>query len=294
MADDIRNILLPLNSGDGNEAALSVGAWMAHKCKAHLSAILVGDDPNETAALAGEGLTGAMINEMIDAAEHDSQRRLLQARLAFDRFLEANDIQYRRLEDVRAPTDEAITASLELLAGPQLEAVTWFARLADITLLPHLNTADDPRASETLHAVLFDSGRPVMIAPQEPPPHVGKRLCIAWNGTVESTVALRAALPWANTAEKVTVLSSPDYQRRGPDAQKAVKYLEMHGIEATHHRFTTTDRDVGAAILNACRDAEADMLVMGAYSHSRLRQMILGGVTRHILEHAPLTVLMCR
>jgi nucleotide-binding universal stress UspA family protein len=172
--------------------------------------------------------------------------------------------------------------------------VTWRARLSDMTVVPHPDSGDEVSSSETLHAVLFDSGRPVIIAPKKPPATVGRRLCIAWNGTAEASAALKGILPWATQAEAVRVLYSSDYQRRGPEAHEVMDYLLAHHVQADIQHFSPHERDVGAGLLRACRDFGADMLGMGAYSHSRLRQLILGGVTRHVLEKAELTVLMSR
>lgn len=295
MYSEVRNILVPLNGGGNVDAVLKVALLNARRFSAHISAALVGDDPNEAAALAGEGMSSSMLHEMIEAAEHESHRRMLQIRLKFNAFLHENDIEQQAGFIPRAAAEnDRTTASLEFLTGSEHEAVTWRARLADMTLMPHLGPRDNARASEVLHAVLFDSGRPLVIAPPEPPQSCGKRICIAWNGTAEASAALRATLAWARTADAVQILTSPDYHRRGPDAEKVQDYLRLHDIDASIRTFSAQGRDVGASILSACEDFGADMLSLGAYSHSRLRQMILGGVTRLVLETAPITVLMSR
>jgi nucleotide-binding universal stress UspA family protein len=142
--------------------------------------------------------------------------------------------------------------------------------------------------------VLFDSGRPVLIAPPTAGTTIGRRCCVAWNGTVEGSAALAAMLPWLRRADAVRVLHAGDYQRRGPPAADVLPYLALHGVPADLAEFAPVDRDVGAGLLAAAGDFGADLLGMGAYSHSRLRQLILGGVTRHVLEHATLPVLMSR
>ena len=142
--------------------------------------------------------------------------------------------------------------------------------------------------------MLFDSGRPVVIAPKRTPSAIGRRVCIAWNGTGESASAVLSMLPWVRSADAVCVLHSEDYQRRGPAAAELLDYLAIHGVRAELHSFRAIDKDVGAGLLAACAKFDADLLGMGAYSHSRLRQLILGGVTRHVLEKASLPVLMAR
>ena len=149
-------------------------------------------------------------------------------------------------------------------------------------------------SSDALHAVLFDSGRPVLLSPAVAPRSIGRRICVRWNGTAESSAAVQAAIPWMKRAEVVRILTSEDYQRRGPVAADLAAYLALHDIEADIATFRPIDKSVGAGLLGAAREFGSDLLSMGAYSHSRLRQLILGGVTRHILENADLPVLMSR
>ena len=134
----------------------------------------------------------------------------------------------------------------------------------------------------------------MLISPQAPAATVGRRICVAWNGTAESAAAVQAAIPWMQRAEKVQVLSAEEYQRRGPGPAELAGYLALHGIQVETKGFRPIERDVGRGLLEAAKAFGADMLAMGAYSHSRLRQLILGGVTRHVLEHATLPVLMSR
>jgi nucleotide-binding universal stress UspA family protein len=186
----------------------------------------------------------------------------------------------------------AATASLTTVTGRDEEIIPGLARLADLSILPHPDQVEDPGAGGCLHAVLFESRRPVLIAPKKPVNTVGERCCIAWNGTTESAASLWAMLPWLQRAQAVRVLHAGEYQRRGPAAAEVLPYLSLHGITADLGEFAPVNRDVGAGLLAAARAFDADLLGMGAYSHSRLRQLILGGVTRHVLNCAHLPVLM--
>ncbi len=141
---------------------------------------------------------------------------------------------------------------------------------------------------------LFDSGRPVLISPQVAPTTIGTRVCVAWNGTAELAASVLAALPWMKRAEAVRVLSAEGYQRRGPGAPDLTAYLAMHGVDADIVMFQPVSGSVGAGLLAAAAQFDCDLLSMGAYSHSRLRQLILGGVTRHVLQYANLPVMMSR
>lgn len=289
----VSKILLPLSSTRNAEAAFILGANFARRFSAHLAVLHVRSDGRDIAPLAGEGLTGGMVDELIASAEREGNKRSRDIQHAFDAFA-------ARTPDVEAVAPHVPfpqgrpSMSFNVLRGSDSEIVPWHARLSDFTLVPHPDSGDEVSSSEALHAVLFDSGRPAVIAPREPMPHMIRRVCIAWNGTAEAASALRGVIAWASTAERVRVLHCNDYQRRGPEAREVVDYLAMHNIAADRHEFGAIDRDIGRGLLAACQDFGADMLAMGAYSHSRLRQLILGGVTRHVLEYNTLPVLMSR
>lgn len=284
----IRKLLLPLTGTAAGEAALSTALTVARLWDAHLTALHVRVDSRDVAPLAGEGLSGAMIEEMMSATEKESTDRSNAVRTMFDRFVAEHGVT------VKEPTGPGATANFASVTGREEDLVAQLARLADLTVVPHPEAGDDVSSSDALHAVLFDSGRPVLIAPQVAGPTVGTRICVAWNGTAESAAAVHAAIPWMQRAQAVRVLSADEYQRRGPGAADLLGYLALHGIRPEVAQFRPVERDVGRGMLAAAREYGADMLAMGAYSHSRLRQLILGGVTRHVLEHAALPVLMAR
>ena len=254
---------------------------------AHLAAVVVRVDSREAAPLAGEGLSGAMIEDMMDAAERDGAEREAALRAQFAEAVARHGI---------SQGGEDASAAIEVVTGRENEIIPARARLSDLAILPAPSRTDedDGGGSDALHAVLFDSGHPVLIAPPTAPASIGKRCCVAWNGTVEGAAALAAMVPWLRRAEAVRVLHANDYQRRGPPAADVLPYLALHGVKADIAAFSPVARDVGAGLLAAAGEFGADLLGMGAYSHSRLRQLILGGVTRHVLENARLPVLMSR
>jgi nucleotide-binding universal stress UspA family protein len=276
-----RKLLVPLSDTSCGRAALATGFAIARLFQAQLAALIVEVDSRDVAPLAGEGLSGAMIEDMMHATERDNAARAARLATMFER------------ESAAAGADANI-AAIVTTTGRADDVVPAAARLADLTILPHLDRTEDEAAADTLHAVLFDSGRPVLIAPRAPASQIGTRICLAWNGTVESSAALAASLPWLKRAEAVRVIHAGAYQRRGPTAADVVPYLALHGIAAEVSEFAPLNRDVGAGLLDAASAFGADLLAMGAYSHSRLRQLILGGVTRHVLQNSKIPVLMSR
>ena len=286
----IRKLLLPLTGTAAGEAALATALMIARTWNAHVLALHVRVDSRDVAPLAGEGLSGAMIEEMMTATERESLARAQSVRTMFEHFVTAQQVRVGE----PAPGERVPTASFAAVTGREEDLVAQLARIADLTVVPHPEAAEEVSSSDALHAVLFDSGRPVLIAPHTPPERIGRRICVGWNGTAESAAAVFSAIPWMQRAEAVRILSADEYQRRGPAAQDLTEYLALHDIAAEIATFRPVDREVGGGLLHAAQEFGADLLAMGAYSHSRLRQLILGGVTRHVLEHAKLPIMMNR
>jgi nucleotide-binding universal stress UspA family protein len=286
----ICKLLLPLTGTAAGEAALTTSLMIARLWNAHVLALHVRVDSRDVAPLAGEGLSGAMIEEMMSATEKESGERAYAVRSMFERFVARHDVV---VSEARPGAGHA-TAAFAAVTGREEDIVAQQARLADLTVVPHPDAGEDVSSSDALHAVLFDSGRPVLISPQVAPTTIGTRVCLAWNGTAESASSALAAVPWMQRAEAVRILSADGYQRRGPGAPELAAYLALHGINADVEMFQSVGNSVGAGLLAAARRFDCDLLSMGAYSHSRLRQLILGGVTRHVLERANLPVMMNR
>lgn len=290
----IRKILLPLAGVASARAALGTALILGQRWGAHVHALHVRTDTRDVAPLAGEGLSGAMIEEMMASAEKESNTEARALGALFEAETSARNIAVGAPVRAADGAVGAASARFSSVIGREEELVAGEARLSDLTVVPHPKSAEEVASADALHAVLFDSGRAALIAPVDVPESVGQRIAIAWNGTSESASAVASVVPWLEEAGEVRIFHSPDYQRQGPDARQLASFLELHGITAEITEFRAVDRSAGAGLLAAVREYNADMLAMGAYSHSRLRQLILGGVTRHVLEHARIAVLMNR
>jgi nucleotide-binding universal stress UspA family protein len=164
-----------------------------------------------------------------------------------------------------------------------------YARTADLIVLGKTEADDN-----ITHDVLFAAGVPIIVVPSSAMGAIGRRIVIAWNGSAESARAVRDALPILEKADSVTVLCIDGAQaganiRPGEDV---ARHLGFHGIEAALLNTDRARRSVGEALLAQADDLHADMLVMGAYGHSRLREFVLGGVTKRVLAQADLPVMM--
>jgi nucleotide-binding universal stress UspA family protein len=139
---------------------------------------------------------------------------------------------------------------------------------------------------------LFESGRPVLVAPPRPPIEIGRSIVIAWNGSTETARAIAFAMPLLLRAERVTVLTVTGGTVPGPAGDRIARSLRFNGVLAQAVHVEPEGRSTGEAILVHAERLGADLLVKGAYTQSRLRQMIFGGATRYLLDHVTLPMLM--
>lgn len=144
-----------------------------------------------------------------------------------------------------------------------------------------------------IEAILFEGGRPAIVAPPTPPASdFGRSILIAWNCSTESARAVTFALPLLRAAEKVVVLTVEGGFVQGPSGRQLCDMLAAHEIEAEEATVPPGTKTVGETILAEAEGRGADLIVKGAFTQSRLRQMIFGGATRHLLFHADLPVFM--
>lgn len=176
-----------------------------------------------------------------------------------------------------------------------VEAVSMHARYADLVVIGQTQPDSGSGVEPDFPAQLaLRSGRPILIVPYAGKfDSVGKRVLIAWDGGREATRALTDALPLLQRAESVQVASfNPKRRTDGVPGADIGLYLARHGVKVDVAHQTVRNLDIGNQLLSRTADQAADLIVMGAYGHSRLQEMVLGGVTRTILESMTVPVLM--
>ncbi len=171
--------------------------------------------------------------------------------------------------------------------------VSSHARVFDMTVLGRPTSGHAEPSMATLEAVLFESGRPILIAPPRAPSGLGQTIAIAWNGSTETARATAFAMPFLKQATRVIVITvegGPLHE--GPPGEELARNLRLNGVPAEATTVKTERRSTGERLLQVSASLGVDLLIKGAYTQSRLRQMIFGGATSHILAHAKLPVLM--
>lgn len=270
---DIVVVLVPLFGVEGDARALSAAYAIARKLNASVEALFVHRDPRETVLNVGEGASQNIIDQLRRAVEAGDLRRRL-ARREFEAAQPA----------ASGGAEGGLVASTWRELRDQDEqpgiALVRAARFADLIVLP------GPRGQSVLETLLLESGRPLLLAPATLPPSIGANIAIAWSNTSAAIRAVCGAMPLLRAAKGIHVITV------GIDgASELVGYLQRHGLEATADS-APADGPVGKVLLSKARQLEADFLVMGGYGHSRFRELVLGGVTRHVVAHADLPVIM--
>ncbi len=166
------------------------------------------------------------------------------------------------------------------------------ARIFNATVVGRPGSGEAMPRMATLESALFESGRPILIAPPTPPPSLGRRVLVAWNRSTETARAVALAMPFLREAEEVIVLDVEGAGVPGPTAEALAGALSGEGITARGLTMAPGKRVAGEIFLAEAGALACDLIIKGAYTQSRLRQMIFGGVTSHILANTAVTVFM--
>jgi nucleotide-binding universal stress UspA family protein len=225
-----------------------------------------------------DGIGAARAAELLEAARQAGDK--VEARLR------------ERLNRLQKPVE---LRRFDILSDAAENVVAREARAADTFVALRPNGA--PQEPEHLvESVLFGSGRHVFLVPnRRPAKAMLKRIVVAWNGSRESARALAEALPYLHKATEAAVVVVDDkspMEAKAVLGLDAVNHLKHHDINAVLHRVRMRDNDVGMTLIAEARRLEADLIVMGAYGHSRVREWLLGGATYTLLHKAPVPLLI--
>jgi nucleotide-binding universal stress UspA family protein len=144
----------------------------------------------------------------------------------------------------------------------------------------------------SIQTVLFDGGRPVLLIPTNKEVRIGEKVLISWNCTTESSRAIFSSLPILKKAKKVTVLTVEKVVTEGPSADDVVDLLLSHNIKADRVLLEREQKDIGSSIIEYSESIDADLIIKGAYTQSRLREIIFGGATRHLLLNSEIPIFL--
>jgi len=285
-----RSILVPVDGSECSKAPLDAAITLAQELGAHVNALHVKSDPKDAVPLLGEGMSASIIEKMIQMAETESAENAAKAKAMFEDACDRLSINVAEMPTQAGGASAAFMTTM----GREDEAVALKGRLSDLTVISRPYGPSEASTSLTINAALFETGRPVLVIPPENGSslRLDGKVAVSWNGSAEASRAVAAAMPLISRSSGVQVLTAESGSSSPDIAAELAAYFAWHGVEATTRELEATGVQVGSAVLQSAKTGDAGLLIMGAYTHSRMRQLILGGVTRFILEEADIPVLM--
>jgi nucleotide-binding universal stress UspA family protein len=275
-----KTLLVHLDNSKSCAGRVAVALDLAERFDAHLVGLVVKVDPVVPTFVMAQMPSSAL--ETQRAASQEKAEAVIAA------FEEAARKAGRSVESRTAVS----------YADEVPETLALHARYADLVVMGQHDPDDEgTMASGTLEQCLLGAGRPVLVVPYiGAPADFARRALLAWDASREAARAASDALPLLQAAEKVIVLTVNPRQSRAahgeePGADIALT-LSRHGVKAEAEAIRVRDVGIDDAILSRLSDESAGLLVMGCYGHARLRELVMGGTTRHILQHMTVPVLM--
>jgi nucleotide-binding universal stress UspA family protein len=278
----MKTILVPTEDNSAMRSALETALLVARRCDSYIEGFALRWSVAEFAAFDPTGGIPLEIDKLAAA------RMEKQAWQIFESFMQGHNV----------PRSTAKTEALSfgwLDDAPQggEDFVGSYGRVFDVIVLSRPGANETFVHNRALYSGLFESGRPILLAPPAPPPQIATNVLIAWNRSTEQARATALAMPLLQKAKRVTVLTViGGTEVPGPSADQLIHYLQRNGIAAEPMKVELGGKNTGQAILAAAQSLDCDLLIKGAYTQSRLRQMIFGGATRHVLENADIPVLL--
>ncbi len=262
-----RTILVELQAERPVEIRLKTARTLAHRFEALLIGMHVVPEPFVPTFWEGGGAV-YIAPEIIQAQQRANQEAKKHVRAIYDRLCAHPDLVWQEAE------------------GDPGRLLVEAAHGSDLLI----TTRDEDRVDELVERLIMEAGVPVLVLPPSCPEDIGHTVLVGWNGSREASRALHGALPFLRTAKKVVVCAIGE--RAAAGLGNVGRMLKRHDVTIRTETVQGEDQDAGEILLAQAKAHGADLLVMGAYGHMRLRELIFGGATRHILCTAPLPVLL--
>jgi nucleotide-binding universal stress UspA family protein len=277
----MKTILVPTEHNSSMESALDTALLLAQKFGSCIEgfplrpavADLVAMDPDS-------GLT------MVAVKENDAEM-VRQAEDLFRSFMTQHQVPMQTGEAHSSPSFSWLDS-----APSGHDFVGSYGRVFDAIVLARPGDEWQSPSMVTLESALFESGRPVLIAPPSSPRSLATNVLVAWNCSTEQARTMADAMPLLRLAQRVTICTVEGSTVAGPSGEQMARSLKLNGITAEPITLKPSKRGAGETLLAKADELGCDLIIKGAYTQSRLRQMIFGGTTRHILANAKLPVLM--
>ncbi len=281
----MKTILLPLNGSIPTESLIRAAVKLASQNGGYIQAAWC---QQNLPIIAGEGIT--LPAEYLTQFENEEHQLEAKAKAAFDELVAKSDILVAELDQWDGAS---IAAGWVSLKGSGAIALAEFSRTFDLVLMHRPVPEGTTEWRTTCETVLFESGRPLVLVSNNLPTRIGENIVVAWNGSSETARTMAMGQRFLQNAKHVHVIEVEGGMVSGPNAESVACSLRAHGINAEGISRQCESGRVSEVIMSYARDVNADLIVKGAYTHSRLRALIFGGVTSDIFSHSEIPVLFC-
>ncbi len=291
----IRKIVIPLsgrydpdNPEDLDVAALRAGLEAARRFDAHAEVLCVTGEPSGPDERWSAWLPGKAVHNLISWMEQEGEARRRRARAAFEQVL----ADFDPTPDTRSKPGPGFSVRFLEQIGDIQETVGAHGRVADLVVIASSQTRWAAPFRPVLEASLRLTACPVLVSPATPPASFASRIAIAWNDSVEAARAVAAALGLLKAAESVQVICCKEDEASTLAPDPLVEYLAWHGIDAKAVMLEAAPRESASAIVDAALQDKSDLLLLGAYIHTRAHSLLFGSVTEFALRDPQLPALL--
>ena len=275
-----KDILVHVDSSEQSVARLEIAAKIAKQHEAHLTGLYVVPNLYIPPLQDMAQLPPEYIEQQTEAAEEEAKK----AELSFYEVVKTAGVAHEWRKDEGVPVD----------------VIRLHSRYCDLLILGQRNPNSTDYLGDIPDGVILSVGRPVLIIPYSTKvKNIGERVMVGWDSSAQSARAIHDAIPLMSEAKKVDIIAvNPSTGAGGseghgdPPCADISLHLARHGINAEAQSITVSDIGIADILLSRAADKGVDLFVMGAYGHSRWRELVLGGVTAHMLDHMTMPVLM--
>ena len=285
----IKSIIAPVRGDGKGDSVLSLALAVGRIFGSHIDVLHVHARPEDMIPY-GVPVTGLFRDTIMEAAGNIAQQEEEQLRALFDAYCTRHSVEVVPVDAPDYPVDR-LSMSWREESGKQVTVIQRLGKVADLIVVARPDETAG-LGMNSLQTALFDVRKLTAIAPPQGVGEVGRNIAIAWNGSGEAARAVSWALPLLSKAEVVTILTAPDENTPERGHAGLERYLRLHGIKPERRDFKVGRYDIGGPLLEAAAKQGSDMLVMGAFGAQKRHELVLGGVTKYVVEHSELPLIM--
>ena len=284
----MRRILAVLGGSDSDRKAAGAAIALAKRLGAQVEGLYIKIDPSEVLARMGEGITASATGDVFEAALEDAEVAASRAKATLESVATENGVAIHSTPS-SLPGPGVFFESVQ---GPSLDVLDSHAGLADLVVFGEPGVPGPLGLMAKIEHTMLTLRRPILVARGDLSRNFGERVLVAFKGSHEACTALMRATPIIKASKAIEILYLREHDLDDHAGKRAARYLGQHGANAKLVEVKPGTSDIGAEIARYARAGDAGLIVMGGYGRSRMRELILGGATRHLIRSSPMPVFL--